>query len=154
MVNSQGQHKHREVDGGFCLISRHKAMKMNGGRADRKKKKNMGKEEWVTAGVWCGSRPCPAVVLVPQSTKDAPRPTSTGSCGAGHIKEDLDKKSYTLCPTGWKLCSCLGSRFDSQLCCSSPTWEKVKPKRISPYLRKRKENRKQKRNKACSQWKQ
>lgn len=68
VVNSQGQHKHREVGGEFCLISRHNIMKMNGERDFRgKKKKDVGKEEWVTAGVWCGSRPCSAVVLVPQS---------------------------------------------------------------------------------------
>lgn len=130
VVNSQGQHKHREVGGKFCLISRHNIMKMNGERdfREKKKKKTWGRRSGSLQGfgvdpdlalLWCWSHKA-------LTTKDAPRPTSTGSCGAGHIKEDLVKKSYTLCPTGWKLGILGGSGMNSCLCCSSSTWEELK----------------------------
>lgn len=66
VVNSQGQHKHREVGGEFCLISRHNIMKMNGERDFREKKKKRRGEGgvghcrglvWIQTLLCCGAGP-------------------------------------------------------------------------------------------------
>lgn len=66
----------------------------------KKKKKTWGRRSGSLQGfgvdpdlalLWCWSHKA-------LTTKDAPRPTSTGSCGAGHIKEDLVKKILYFVP--------------------------------------------------------